>query len=126
MVANVLKPILLLLNDHYKDKNWTFQQNRATFHRTKFSQNFCKENFRNFWSKDMWPPCSSDLNSMDFSVWGILQKRACEKKYHSVESLKRDLLKEWEKLPQGMLRAAYENTIKRMRTVCDANGGYIE
>ena len=48
------------------------------------------------------------------------------KKHHSVESLKRDLLKAWEKRPQGMLRAAYENAIKRMRTVYDANGGYIE
>ena len=43
-----------------------------------------------------------------------------------MESLKRDWLKEWEKLPQDMLRAAYENAIKRMRTVCDVNGGYIE
>ena len=41
----------------------------------------------------MWPSCFPDLNPMDFSVWGILQKRACEKKHHSVESLKRDLLK---------------------------------
>ena len=43
-----------------------------------------------------------------------------------MESLKCDLLKEWEKLPQDMLRAAYENTIKRMRTVCDTKRGYIE
>ena len=128
-VANVLKPISLLLNDHYKDKNWTFQQDRATSHTAKISQNFCKENFRNFWSKDMWPPCSPNLNPMDFSVWGILQKRACQKKHHSVESLNysvesliRDLLKEWEKFPQDMLRAANENAIKRMRIVCDADG----
>ena len=58
---------------------------------------------------------------MDFSVWGILHKRACKKNHYSVESLTRDLLKEWEKLPQNMLHAAYENAIKRMRTVCDAN-----
>ena len=63
---------------------------------------------------------------MDFSVWGILQKRACEKKHHFVKSLKCDLLKEWEKLPQDMLCVTYENAIKRMRTVCDANAEYIE
>ena len=68
----------------------------------------------------------SNFNSMDFGVWGILQKRACEKKHHSVESLKCDLSKEWEKLPHDMLCATYENAIKRIRTVCDANGGYIE
>ena len=68
----------------------------------------------------MWPPCSLNLNLMDFCVWGILQKKACEKKHHFVESLKRDLLKKWEKLPQDMLRAAHKNAIKRMRTVCDA------
>ena len=61
----------------------------------------------------MWSPCSLDLNPMDFSVWGILQKRECEKKHYSVASLKRDLLKEWEKLPQNMLRAAYENALKK-------------
>ena len=107
-------------------KNWTFQQDGATSHTVKISQNFCKENFQNFCSKDMWPLCSPDLYPMDFSVWRIVQKRACEKKHYSVESLKRDLLKEWEKLPQDMLRAACENAIKRMRTVCDANGGCIE
>ena len=74
----------------------------------------------------MWPACSLNFNSMDFSVWGILQKRKCKKKHHSVESFKRDLLKEWEKLPQDMLHATYENAIKKMRTVWDSNGGYIE
>ena len=39
------KTISLLLNDHYKDKNWTFQQDGATFHTAKISQNFCKEKF---------------------------------------------------------------------------------
>ena len=57
-VANVLKLISLLLNDHYKDKNWTFQQDGATFHTAKILQNFCKEKFQSFWSKNMWPPCS--------------------------------------------------------------------
>ena len=52
---------------------------------------------------------------MDFSVWGILQKRECKKKHHSVESLKRDFLKEWEKLPQDMFHATYENAIKKKR-----------
>ena len=125
-ITNVLKPISLLLNNHYKDKNWTFQQDGTTSHTVKISQNFCKEKFQNFWSKNMWPPCSPNFNPIDFSVWGILQKRACKKKHHSVESLKRNLLKEWEKLPQDMSCATYENAIKRMRTVCDASRGYIE
>ena len=42
-IADALKPISLLPNDHYKNKHWTFQQDGATSYMAKISQNFCKK-----------------------------------------------------------------------------------
>ena len=46
-----------------------------------------------FWPNFFWPPSSTDLNDMDFPMWEILARKACEKPHANVESLK--LKKAW-------------------------------
>ena len=41
------------------------------------------KNINKFWAKDMWPPCSPDLNPLDFFVWAYLEKSACSKKHRN-------------------------------------------
>ncbi|KAI6659868.1 hypothetical protein LOD99_14208 [Oopsacas minuta] len=55
-----------------------------------------------------WPPYSPDLNPMDYSIWSILETNACSKSHTNVESLKRALCREWERIPQETLRAAVD------------------
>ena len=50
----------------------TFQQDGATSHTARLIQNWCKDNFKSFWHKELWPPCFPDVNPMDFGVWSYL------------------------------------------------------
>ena len=88
-VDNILKPMLEYAKDHFgEDTLWTFQQDGTTSHTANVTQNWCRDHIPNFWSKEMWPPCSPDLNPMDFSVWSILKSKASRKIHHAVDDLK--------------------------------------
>lgn len=50
------------------EDNVTFQQDGAPSHTANIVQAFCKASFSEFWSKEMWPPSSPDLNVMDFAI----------------------------------------------------------
>ena len=49
----------------YGDKSWTFQQDGATSHTARVTQQWCEDNCPAFITKDQWPPSSPDLNPMD-------------------------------------------------------------
>ncbi|KIH64196.1 hypothetical protein ANCDUO_05500 [Ancylostoma duodenale] len=63
---------------------------------------------------------------MDYSVWAILEEKACAKRYGSVDALKPSLKKAWEDIPQDHLRAAVESYPKRLKAVIKAKGVHIE
>ena len=77
-------------------------------------------------NKHFWPPSSPDLNVMDFSIWGILASRACQKPHSNLDSLKCSLIKEWNDIDPEIIRACSKNAHKRLEAVVRANGGYIE
>ncbi|KAI6646993.1 hypothetical protein LOD99_8992 [Oopsacas minuta] len=77
-------------------------------------------------NKDEWPPSSPDLNPLDYSVWANLESRACAKSHKSLESLKVNLLSEWQKIPQEELRKAVHQFRGRITSVSHKKGGYIE
>ena len=59
--------------------------------------------------QEFWPPSSPDLNPMDFSIWSILEKKACASSHSNAKALKRSLEKEWEKILQSTICAAVES-----------------
>jgi len=63
---------------------------------------------------------------MDFSIWSILESKVCSTPSPNVEILKARLLKEWDKIPQDILRSACETFKKRLSLVVKARGGHIE
>ena len=73
-----------------------------------------------------WSPTSPDLNVMDFAIWGILARKACEKPLSNVESLKRSLKKAWADLDEETIRNCCATAHKRLEAVVEAEGGYIE
>ena len=103
-----------------------FQQDGAPAHTANTSQIWLRENIFGFITKEQWPPSSPDLNPMDFSIWAILEARACAKSHNNLGALKTSLIREWEKIPQEVLRAAVEVFPTRLRRVVEKKGGYIE
>lgn len=104
---------------------WTFQQDSAPSHKAKGTQNWLKNNVPHFIAHTDWPSSSPDLNPLDYCVWGILQARACAKKHTSLEALKADLVREWKRIGQNVIRESCRSFEKRLKAVVDAKGGYI-
>ena len=57
-----------------------------------------KIEYLDFISRDEWPSNSPDLNPMNYSVWSILEEKACAKPHYNFESLKRALTKAWNEI----------------------------
>ena len=122
-IENILEPMLKSAKDHFGDDTlWTFQQDGAASHTANVAQNWCREHILRFWSKEMWPYCSPDLNPMDFSVWSIFETKVGGKIHHSVDDLKQSLLRAWQEIPQEQLRASAEDVRRRLQAVIKSNG----
>ena len=103
----------------------TLQQDGATAHTAKMVQAWCKDNFKSFLSKELWPPSSPDLNPMDFEIWSILERKACTVSHSNVEKLKK-LKESWAKIESETIRAMCDQVISRLCCVIIEKGGYIE
>ncbi|XP_076044978.1 uncharacterized protein LOC143027553 [Oratosquilla oratoria] len=125
-INDILVPALEEMKKHFKDHPFTFQQDGAPSHTSRKTQDWCSRQFPRFWSKEMWPPSSPDLNPMDFCVWSLLEAKACSVAHSSVDALKQSLQREWVKIPQDKLRASVENFRERIERVIRVKGDYIE
>ena len=125
-IDTILTPALQAAKKHFKDKPFIFQQDGAPSHTSKKTQKWCQDHFPGFWSKEVWPPSSPDLNPMDFCVWSVLEADACASSHVSVEALKSSLEKAWAKMSKEILRKAAEGFRGRIERVIQARGGHIE
>jgi hypothetical protein len=66
------------------------------------------------------------LNPLDYSVWSILESRACATPHKNVESLKLSLQAAWDTIDENMLRQIVDNFPKRLKAVIKAKEGYTE
>src|SRR3569833_456844 len=62
-------------------------------------------------------------NPLDYSVWSILEEKACAKPHPNVESLKRALKKAWNKITLETLIKIVNNFPKRLKACMDAKSG---
>lgn len=110
----------------FEGENWCFQQDSAPAHKANDTQAMLEEKCPDFITRDQWPPYSPDLNPLDYSVWSILESKACEKPHSNVASLKRALEKAWDEISVEMLAKIVDNFPKRLKKCVDANGGHFE
>jgi transposase len=124
---NVLQGVLLpWATQHFGGQPWTFQQDSASSHRGKRTQAWCATHFPDFITSAEWPPYSPDLNPLDYSLWGILERKACCKPHKSLESLKRALEAAWSEIDTEQLRHITLSFPQRLQAVVAEKGGYIE
>ena len=65
-------PVTLKHGNNILATYWTFQQDGAMPHAHHLTQQWWKDNFPSFIDKDHWLSNSSDLNSLDYSIWDEL------------------------------------------------------
>ena len=125
-INDILVPAHEEMKKHFKDQFFTFQQDGAPSHTSRKTQDWCQRHFSRFWSKEMWPPSSPDLNPLDFSVWSLLEVKVCSVAQPSIDALKQSLQREWAKISQEELRASAENFRQRIERVIQVKGHHIE
>ncbi|KIH65166.1 hypothetical protein ANCDUO_04512 [Ancylostoma duodenale] len=109
--------------EHYENGHWILQQNGAFAHLAKSTQYWCLANLPD---ASEWSANSPELNILDFSIWTMLEQKACQKKHTSVQALRKCLEKARNEIPQDYVRAAVEAYPKRLKAVIRAKGGHIE
>ena len=82
--------------------------------------------FFTFFSGILWPPNSPDLNPLDYSIWSILEEKACSKPHPNLDSLKKALTKAWNEISLETLIKTVDDFPKRLAACIAANGGYFE
>jgi len=87
---------------------------------------FLSRNTPDFMAPSLWPPNSPDLNPVDYQVWSALQQRVYQSRIHNVEQLKKTLIEEWRRFPQGIIDNATEQLRVRLRACVRENGGHFE
>ncbi|KAF2355947.1 hypothetical protein FHG87_013296 [Trinorchestia longiramus] len=104
-ISRILESKLLpWATEHFKDSQWSFQQDSAPSHSSNVFQTWIQRNILSFINKDVWPARRSDLNPLDFSIWSILETRVLATLHSSLESLKAKLQREWQAIPQEQIQ----------------------
>ena len=123
---DILESVVLPWSQQHFEGNWTFQQDSAPAHKARKTQHWISTHFPDFITPQEWPPYSTDLNPMDYSVWSILEARACSKPHRNLEALRRFLLEEWDKISEEEVRTIAKNFTKRLRLCIKAKGSHFE
>ena len=105
---------------------FVFQQDGAPSHTARKTQEWLTVNFPGFWDKSIWPPYSLDLNVMDYSIWSIVESKACAKPHRNVVQLKQSLRKAWASIPPETIVSACSDFQRRLREVVKNKGSHIE
>jgi hypothetical protein len=108
------------------EETLVFQQDGATSHTANETQAWCKRNFDDFIPKLEWPPYSPDLSPLDYSIWGILEQRACSFAHKDINSLIEALQREWDALDQETVNRAVAQLPKRVKECIEAEGAHFE
>jgi len=81
-----------------------------------------------FISPPLWPPNSPDLNTVDYSVWSILQEKVYRTRITDLYDLKHciSIRNEWTKLRHVIIAAAVCQWRRRLSACVKAVSGHFE
>jgi transposase len=114
------------LKKTYPKGNYVWQQDGAPAHTSKKTQAWLAENMSMFWDKTIWPPSSPDLNPLDFSVWSVIEAKACKVPHSSVAALKDSIAKAWRYMSKDYLKRTCAQFRARIEKVIEMEGGLFE
>uniref|UniRef100_A0A915CWZ0 Transposase n=1 Tax=Ditylenchus dipsaci TaxID=166011 RepID=A0A915CWZ0_9BILA len=121
----ILREVVRPWTQHRRSRFWIFQQDGAPPHTARLTQAWLRRNTRDSSIKIM-APRSPDLNPLDYSVWSILEERACREPHQNIESLRQALQFEWNKIQQSTLELIVDDFPRRIEACIRAGGRHFE
>ena len=118
--------VLPWLKKTYPQGNYVFQQDGAPAHTSRRTQKWLAANMSDFWEKTLWPPSSPDLNPLDYSVWSVVENKACKTSHANVDHLKLSIIKVWKAMTKAYLMKTCSQFRTRLEKVIAQNGGLFE
>ena len=76
--------------------------------------------------KEVWPPCSPDLNPLDYYVWSVLERETNKRTHISIDSLRDAIEEAVANLNSVHLVTACQRFRSRIEAVIQAEGGWFE
>ena len=109
----------------FGDKNWCLQQDGATCHTSRISQDWCKNHLKSFIPKDRWPPNSPELNPLDYSIRDSINKNMNYQNMQTKNDLEKEFMKSWKKIDLDYIRQVIGAFLRRVYSVEKSNGQLI-
>lgn len=113
------------LRANYAPGTYVYQQDGARCHTSASTVAFLKREKEEFWSKEMWPPSSPNLNPLDYSIWARLVTKVNSKRHTSVTNLKKVIKKEWEAMEKDYIKKVTSRFRSRLERVLENDGAYV-
>ena len=131
MNTDVFLHILEQFNDQLtpQDKmQFFFQQDGTTCHTSHRSLTQVHDMFmeERTISKGLWPPCSLDLSSCDFYLWGTLKQKVYANNPHNLDQLKENITNAIRRITREELQAVSANVVKHPQKYIDVNGEHFQ
>ncbi|QQP55556.1 Putative transposable element [Caligus rogercresseyi] len=116
------------LDATYGQGNWVWTQDGAPSHTSDAVQKYIisKLSSKGFWSKEMWPPSSPNLNPLDYFVWTHVEQRACATSHPNVDALKASVNKVWAAMNTNDIVNACKAFRSRIEACIKAEGSIFE
>ena len=105
--------------------DWIFQQDGAMPHQHCLTQKWCQENFPSFIDKDHWPPNSSDLNPLDYSIWDEFVEVIDWNKVKSKATLIRQLKSSLKRIRESVIVESCTSWTNRLYRISQNDGNYL-
>ena len=109
------------------DNDWIFEQDHATSHDSKMSQDYLDENAPSFFRKEDVPAKLDDVWCIE-RIWAVMTYQVYGKgrrQPKSLAELKRRILRSWKSLDVDMLRKAVHQMPLRMKEIVKRKGSRI-
>ena len=123
VLKDVVKPWVVQVAD---GRPYVFQQDGAPAHNSRIVQTWCEDEFHAFWSKELWPPSSPDINPLDYHCWGVVERQSNKRAHNTVDSLRATIVNTCMNMNRDHLKSACERFRTRVEKVIEAKGGWIE
>ena len=82
------------------------------------------ENLHDHITPNMWPPSSPDLNSLDYYVWGVVERETNKHPHNTLDSLKAAIIRIMTHMDEDHL--IQECYVSGRETVIATEGNFID